>query len=80
MSLSGKRTGGATLARLHGQGELTASVWLDVCFDGAEPQGAFLVYRCRRPIPLIRNEDYGKPLFEQTAHQFSVVIYGGIYV
>ena len=41
----------------------------------AEPQGAVVgISAVLDRSHLIRNQDYGKPLFEQTAHQFSVVL------
>jgi phage tail-like protein len=60
-----------------GQGELTASLLGSTsALAGIEPQGAVLgVSAITDQSHLIRNEDFGKPLFEQTAHQFSVVLY-----
>jgi phage tail-like protein len=60
-----------------GQGDSSASsLGFKTVLAGAEPQGAVLgISATLDQSHLIRNEDYGKPLFEQTAHQFSVVLY-----
>lgn len=62
-----------------GQGDSTASgLGSRTGLAAAEPQGAVVgVSAILDRSHLIRSDDYGKPLFEQTAHQFSVVLYAG---
>ena len=62
-----------------GGGEPTSSsLGATTTLAAAEPQGAVVgISAVLDRSHLIRNTDYGKPLFEQTAHQFSVVLYSG---
>ena len=62
-----------------GLGEMTAStLGITTGTMAVEPQGAVVgVSAVLDRSHLIRNADFGKPLFDQTAHQFSVCLYAG---